>query len=111
MTASAAWMAMLSPSGHATLEDLAIVGFKNSQAGVEQITLGHNDDVEAGRNLVSTEDLSYQTFSAVSLDRATQLFRRRDPQPQDREFVGQDENGAVATVDPRAASVHLLELG
>ena len=48
-------------------EEVAIVGFKDGQAGVEQLALRDDDDVEPGRDLVATENLSYQSFSAISL--------------------------------------------
>ena len=51
----------------------AVIGFKGGQAGVEQLALGHDDDVEARRDLVATENLSNQSFSSISLDRAAQL--------------------------------------
>ena len=52
---------------------MSVISFKNSQAGVEQFALGDDDDVEARGDLVSTEDLSNQTFSAVSRHRAAEL--------------------------------------
>ncbi len=90
---------------------MAVIGFKNSQAGVEQVALRDDDDVEAGRDVVPTEDLSNQTFSTVSLDRATQLPGRRDTQSADIELVGQDEQRGKAAMDPGPVLVHLPEFG
>jgi len=39
-----------------------------------------DDDVEPWRDLVATENLSYQSFGAVSPNRAAQFLRRRDAQ-------------------------------
>ncbi len=60
-----------SPLGaEATFKCIEVISFKNSQTGVEQLALGHDNDVEARGDLVSTKDLSNQSFSAISLDRA-----------------------------------------
>ena len=57
---------------------VAIVGFKDSQAGVEHLALRHDDDVKTRCDVVTTENLSYQSFSPVSDDGATELFGRRN---------------------------------
>ena len=57
-----------------------------------------------------TEDLSYQSFSAISLHRAAKLLRRRDAQPSHRRLVGLHKQRAVSTVDPRAGLIDLLKL-
>ena len=66
----------------------AVFGFKGGQAGVEQLSLGHDDDVEPRRDLVTTENLSNQSFSTISLDRAAQLLRGGDAQAADRSSFG-----------------------
>ena len=90
---------------------VAIVGFKDSQAGVEHLALRHDDDVKTRCDVVTTENLSYQSFSSVSLNGSAKLFRRRDAQTSDRAVVGQDEHGRVAPVDPGAALIDFLKLG
>ena len=58
-----------------------------------------------------TENLSYQSFSAISLDRATKSFCRRDAKSSHPRLVGPNEQCAVATVDSRAILVNLLKIG
>src|SRR5438067_10984843 len=94
----------------APFKAVAIVGFKDGQGGVEQFAFGDDDNVEAWRDLVATENLSYQSFSSISLNGAAELFRRRDAQPTDRVRVPKDEQGSVAPVDPGATFVHLPKL-
>jgi hypothetical protein len=101
----------LSPLAEAPFEDVEVIGFKNSQTSVEQFSLRDDDDVEPCGNLVSTEDLSYQSFSAISLDGATQFFRRRDSKPAKCERIGSDEDRAVTAVDARTLRVNQLILG
>jgi len=40
----------------------AVISFKDGQAGVEPFTPGHDHDVEPNGTLVSTEDVSNQSF-------------------------------------------------
>ena len=93
-----------------TLQEFSVFGFKNSQAGVEQFAFRNHDDVVARSDLVQTENLSYQSFRAIPLNRSAQLLRRGDPQPTDRALNGQQEDRAVAAVNLDAAFVDLLEV-
>ena len=94
-----------------TFNAVAIVGFKDGQGGVEHLALGYNHDIKPRRDVVSTENLSYQSLSSVSLNGSAKLFRRRDAQASDRAVVGQDEHGRVAPVNPGAAFIDFLKLG
>ena len=99
-----------SPLPYATFDEGSVIGFKDSQAGVEQVAFGNDDHVIARSDLVATKNLSYQSFSPVPLHRSAELFRGRDPQPPDSPLVGEDEDRGVAAVDLRAAVVDRLEL-
>jgi hypothetical protein len=87
---------------------VAELGFKGSQAGVEQFAFRDDDDVEAGRELVATENLSNQSFSSISLDRAPQLPGGGDSQPAHRQAVREREQRQIAAVRLYAAIVNLL---
>jgi hypothetical protein len=52
-------------------DDGVVFTFKDSQAGVEQPTFRDDHDVDAAGGFVTTKNLSNQSLSAVSLDRAT----------------------------------------
>jgi hypothetical protein len=88
-----------------------IVGLKDGQGGVEHLALGYDDDIKPWRDVVVTENLSYESFSSISSNGSAQLFRGRDAQPSDRAMIGQDEHGRVAAVDPGTALVDFLKLG
>jgi hypothetical protein len=92
-----------------SIDSLSVVGFKGSQAGVEQLALRHNDQVEARRELVATENLSNQSFRSIPHHRASQLPRRRDAKATHRERVGQNEHGAVTAANADSPFVRLLE--
>ena len=89
---------------------MTVFAFNGSQAGVEQLALGDDDHVEPGRNLVTTENLSNQSFSSISLDRATQSFRGGNPEPAHGHPGRQNEQRREAAVNPGAMFVHPLEL-
>jgi hypothetical protein len=88
----------------------SVIGFKDGQAGVKQLALGHDDDVEAPCDFVTTKNLSNQSLSPVAHNGAPELSRRRDPQPPQRVAVGQDEQRAEPAVHASATLVDLLEL-
>ena len=90
---------------------VAIVGFKDGQRGVEHLALGYDHDIKPWRDVVSTENLSYESFSPVSLNGPAELLRCRDAETSDRPVVSQDEHGRVAPVDAGAAFIDFLKLG
>jgi hypothetical protein len=94
----------------ASFDEVSVISFKGTQAGVEEFTLRNDDNVKPRRYLVSTKDLSNQSFSSVSLNRAADLPGRRDSEPPHAALIGQDENRAVAAVSSNAPLVDLLEL-
>ena len=100
-----------SPRAQTSFEDVAVIGFKNSQAGVEQLPFRHDNDVETGRDLVSTENLPNQSFRSVAHDRAAQLARGGNSQPADFELVRQNKQRGVAAMDPGAVLVDVLKIG
>jgi hypothetical protein len=89
---------------------VAVFGFKDNQTGVEQCALGHDDDIVAIRDLITTENLSYQSFSSISLDGPSELSSDRHSQTSDREPVRQNEQCGVAPMDSRAFFVDQLEI-
>jgi hypothetical protein len=89
----------------------SVVAFKGGQAGVEQVALGNDDDVEPVGDLVTTKNLSYQSFSSITLNGAAKLSGSRDAQPAMASLVPQDEHGVEAAVDLRPALVYLLKIG
>jgi len=91
--------------------DLAVISFKDGQGGAEQLAFGNDDDVEPGRDVVATKNLSNQSFSSISLNSSAKLFRSRDAQTPYRALVGEDEHRREPPVDARAAFVNCLKLG
>ena len=91
-------------------EKVSVIGFKGAQAGIEQLALGDDDDVETRGDFVATENLSNQTFGPVSLNGAPELPSRRDAEPSDAERIGEEEQRRVTAVDLETPIVDLLEL-
>ena len=94
----------------ASFDEVSVISFKGAQAGVEKFTLRDHDDIESWGDLVTTKDLSNQSFSSISLYRAADLPGRRDPEPAHAQIVGQEEHRAVAAMESNAPLVDLLEL-
>ena len=72
----------------ASFDEVSVIGFKGAQAGVEKFALGDYDDVEPRGDLVSTKNLSNQSFGSISLNGAAEFFCRRDSKPSDAPLVG-----------------------
>jgi hypothetical protein len=90
---------------------VTIVGFKDGQRGVKHFALGDNDDIKPWRDVVTTKNLSYESFSSVSLNRTAELFGCRDAQPSHRAVVGKDKHRRVTAVYAGAALIDFLKLG
>ena len=60
-------------SSCAAFESVAEFTFKGDQGCLEQFPPRHDDNIEPWRELVATEDFSYQTLRSVPRDGATQL--------------------------------------
>ena len=93
------------------LNGLAIVSFKDGQGGVEQLAPGDNYHVKPSRDLVATENLSYQSFSPVSYNSSAELFRSCDAQTSNRALIGKDEYRGEAPGNACAPLVDFLKLG
>ena len=94
----------------AAFEGAAVIGFKSSQGGVKQLAFQYDDHIKTWRDLIVTENLSYQPFSTIPLDRPTELFRGGYSQPSDIEPIGQDEERAVTTVHAGTLFIGLLKI-
>ena len=93
-----------------TFKAVTIVGFKDGQGGVKHLALGYHHHIKPRGDVVTTKNLSYQSFSSVSSNGSAELLRRRDPQTTDREVVGKDKHGRVTAMDPNAAFIDFLKL-
>ena len=94
----------------ASFDEVSVISFKGAQAGVEEFALRDDHDVESIGDLVSTENLSNQSFSSISFNRAADLPGRRNPEPPHSPIVGQDEDRTVAAVESNTSLVDLQEL-
>jgi len=65
----------------ASFDEVSVISFKGTQAGVEKFALRDDHDVEPWGDLVSTKDLSNQSFSSVSLHRPADLPARDNAEP------------------------------
>ena|SRR5437870_800715 len=92
-----------------SFEGGSVIGFKDGQAGVKQLTFGDDDHVEPLGDLVATKNFSNQSFGPVALNGAAELSCSRNPQSSDRALVWQDEQRAIAAVSAGSSLVHPLK--
>src|SRR6266567_3207295 len=100
--------------GSAGLEDSArdsgpVFGFKSGQARCEELAARHHDDIEARRDVISSENLSNQALSAISDDRPAQPLCRGDAQAAEIEPVRLREYGVDAARNAGAMIVDVLK--
>lgn len=89
-------------------KDGLVIGFKGGKRGVEQFAPRNHDDVIPGSEWllpVAPEQVPDPPFRAIALDGPSQLSRRDDPEPGDRERVGPNDHRQEAA----ARTVPLVE--
>jgi hypothetical protein len=79
--AAAKRSATLAALAEASIDNLAVISFKDSQAGVEQFALRDDHLVEPWRQFIATENLSNQSFGPVPADGASQFPGGCDAEP------------------------------
>src|SRR5882672_4229010 len=94
-----------------TCDSGPIFCFKDGQARCEQLAARNHHDIEARRDVISTENLSDQTLGAVSDDRAAQALRGGDAQPSEIEPVRLREYRVDAARNAGAMVVDVLKIG
>ncbi len=92
-----------------TFDEGAVISFKDTQTGVDQLAFRDDHHVESPRQFVSTKDLSNQSLSFVSLNRSTQLSGRRNPQSTHGLVIRQEEHGAIPAAHLEAAIIDPLK--
>jgi hypothetical protein len=88
-----------------------VVGFEDGEGGIEHFPARHDDDVEAGGNLVAPEHLSGEAFGAVAFDGRPEFPRGSHAKSRCRAAVGQHEHSHETAVDASALIVDALEFG
>jgi hypothetical protein len=99
-----------SPLSEAALNGVSVFGFKGFQAGVEELSLRYDHEIESGSELVLSKNLANQSFCSISSDGSTKPARRRDAQPGARERVRQHEHRRISTVHLEPEIVDPLEV-
>jgi hypothetical protein len=75
----------------ASVKGVCIVTLEAGKGRIKHFSAWHDDDVHAGRDLMTPEDLTSEPLGAISLDRDTELPARGDAQPGRSTAVGGDE--------------------
>ncbi len=88
-----------------------IIGLEYRPRRVEQLAARHDHHIEPRRGSIAPENLSNQSFSAISLDRPAKLSAGSDAQPRNGETVRQDDERNQAPVGAGSLVVHLAKVG
>lgn len=80
------------PGCRASVEEGKEFGLEADIWGIEHFTPRHDDHIEAGWRLVVTENLSNQSFRAISLDGVAQFARCSDSKPGRLSIGGRGEH-------------------
>jgi hypothetical protein len=65
----------------AAVKGVCIVTLEAGKGRIKHFPARHDDDVQAGHDLMTPEDLPSESLGAISLDRGTKLPAGRDAQP------------------------------
>jgi len=100
-------------SGGATRDGAAYIRFETGIHGIEQLSAGNHHHVEAlarRQEITSPENLSYQSFSAVSPHSVAKLSRGDNSQAPSASIVGSDEHRHIPPLGTKREVKDTLEL-
>ena len=92
-------------------ENGVIVSFEDGEGGIQHFPARHDDDVEAGGDLMAPEHLSGEAFGAVAFDGGPEFPCGRHTKPRRGAAIRQHEKGHEPAVDASAFIVDALEFG
>ena len=92
-------------------ENGVVISFEDGEGGMKHFPARHDNDVEAGGDLIAPEHLSGEAFGAVAFDGGPELPRGRDTEPRRGTAIRQHEQRHEPAVDASAFSVDTLEFG
>ena len=92
-----------------SLESSEVIGFKGGEGSIDHFPARHDDDIQAGGNLVPPEQFPSQSFGSVPYDGGAYLPCGCDTQPGCLATVFHDEHGHEPALDPNARIIGTLE--
>jgi hypothetical protein len=93
-----------------SVKGVCVVDFEAGKGRIKHSPTRHDDDVQAGRDLMMPKDLPCQPFCAISLDRGPELPTRRHTEPGSGPSIGNDEQRQESSSDPNTSCVCPLEI-
>lgn len=92
-------------------ENGVVIGFEAGEGGIEHFPARHDDDVEAGGDLMAPEHLSGEAFGAVPNDGRPEFPRGGHTETRCIPAICKHEQGHEASMDPSTILVNALEFG
>jgi hypothetical protein len=94
----------------ASVKGVRIVTLEARKGRIQHFPARHDNDVQAGSDLMTPEDLSSEPLGAISLNRDTELPAGGNTQPRHRTAVASDEEGHEPPGDPNTGCVRALKI-
>jgi hypothetical protein len=95
----------------ASVKGVCIVTLEAGKGRIKHFTAWHDDDVQAGCDLMTPEDLPSEPLGAIPLDRDTELPAGRNTQPGRCSAVRNDEQRHETSGYSNAGCVRSFEIG
>jgi hypothetical protein len=95
----------------ASVKGVCIIDLETGEGRIKHSPARHDDDVQAGRDLMMPEDLTREAFGAVPFYRTSELSTSRDTESRDGSAVGHHEERHEARRDSNARHIRTLEVG
>ena len=92
------------------VEGVSIVNLEAGEGGIKHFPARHDDDVHAGRDLMTPEDLPREALGAIPLNGGTELPAGRYTESRNSPAVGHDEECHETRRDPNTRRIRPLEI-
>ena len=94
----------------AAAKGVGIIDLEAVEGGIKHFPAWHDDDVDAGRDLMTPEDLPREALGAIPFNRGTELPAGRYAESRNCPAVGDDEERHETRRDPNARRIRPLEI-
>jgi hypothetical protein len=95
----------------ASVKGVCIIDLEAGEGRIKHFPARHDDDVQAGRDLMTPENLTREAFGAVPFYRTPELSTSRDTESRDGSAVGDHEERHEARRDSKARRIRTFEVG
>jgi hypothetical protein len=92
------------------VKGIGIVDLEAGEGRIKHFPARYDDDIDAGRDLMTPEDLPREALGAIPFNRGTELPAGRYAESRDRPAVGNNEERHETRRNPNARRIRPLEI-